>query len=148
MFPWGEILSAILPALDKVLPDTAARDKAKAALTQALLDSAGKIEGDRAQIIQSEAQSESWLARSWRPLAMINFLALLDAYWMGYAPDYLVNNPRVVDHLFTLLTIGIGGYITGRSVEKASGKVAAILQGRRAAQSAPRTDSQAQTIGR
>ena len=32
----------------------------------------------QADIIQSEAQSESWLTRNWRPLTMLTFVALIE----------------------------------------------------------------------
>lgn len=128
---WANLIGLILPAIEKAIPDKAAQDKAKAELTQALLSNAQEIEQARAKIVASEAQSAGFLTRSWRPIAMLNFLALLDAYWLGYAPDYLVQSPDLVGQLFTLLTVGIGGYIGGRSVEKASAQVAGLLQGRK-----------------
>ena len=126
---WEAILSAIMPAIEKALPDTAARDRAKAAIKAQLLDNQGSILQARAGIIEAEARSDGWLARNWRPLSMINFLALLDAYWMGYAPAYLVAHTELVQQLFHLLTVGIGGYIAGRSVEKVAPKVVQIVKG-------------------
>jgi len=77
----------------------------------------------KSKIIIAEAQGQSWLQRSWRPLVMIWFCILLGLYWFGVAPDYLVSNPALVDSLFTLLKIGIGGYIGGRTAEKIADKL-------------------------
>jgi hypothetical protein len=76
-----------------------------------------ELEAQR-DIIVAEAKGESWLQRSWRPVTMLSFLVLLFVYWFGLAPDYVVENPTVVDSVFDLLKIGIGGYIVGRSAEK------------------------------
>lgn len=70
----------------------------------------------QASIITQEAKAESWLTRSWRPLLMIWFAGLAGAHWMGLTPDTLPQ--ETVDDLFTLVQIGVGGYIGGRSVEK------------------------------
>lgn len=112
------ILAAILPTLTKILPDPAARQKAQDEIKAALVSQQGDLLKARAGIIEAEAQSQGWLARNWRPLAMLNFLGLLDAYWFGLAPGYLTSDPGAVNHLFSLLTIGIGGYIGAQTVEK------------------------------
>ncbi len=84
----------------------------------------GEITRAAASIITAEAAGESWLQRSWRPIAMLNFLGLLNLYWFGAAPDYLVDSPELVGQLFTLLTVGIGGYVGGRTIEKTARVVA------------------------
>lgn len=68
--------------------------------------------------IRAEINSESWLSSNWRPLTMLTFVALICAYWFGFAPDYLVENPSVVSELFSLVKLGLGGYVIGRSGEK------------------------------
>ena len=75
----------------------------------------------RSNIVVSEAKGESWLQRSWRPIAMLTFLALsvLDA--LGFLPNPLA--PQA----WTLMQIGLGGYVIGRSFEKnATGRVKEI----------------------
>lgn len=72
----------------------------------------------QSKAIQAEATGQSWLQRNWRPITMMFFLYLLGSYWHGYAPEYLIQNPQLVDKLFSLLQVGIGGYIASRGVEK------------------------------
>ncbi len=63
-------------------------------------------------IITAEAQSQSVLARNWRPVTMLVFLLLvvLDSFgWLA--------NP-LSSEAWLLLQIGLGGYVAGRSVEK------------------------------
>ena len=70
----------------------------------------------RSSIIIAEAQSQSWLARNWRPIVMIEFggLILLIATGIMNVEDLAM----VPNQLWRLLQIGIGGYIVGRSAEK------------------------------
>ena len=68
-------------------------------------------------IILSEARGTSWLQRNWRPGMMVLFAGMLLSYWFGYVPPNL--SQATLDQLFGLLKIGIGGYVVGRTVEKA-----------------------------
>lgn len=70
----------------------------------------------QADIIQSEAQSESWLTRNWRPLTMLTFVALIVADWLGYSAPNLP--PEMKEKLYSIVETGLMGYIIARSVEK------------------------------
>lgn len=72
----------------------------------------------QASTITAEAQGESWLQRNWRPLTMVTFLGLIVSYWFGYSPQNITED--IIKELFTLVEIGLGGYVVGRSVEKAA----------------------------
>ena len=102
--------------IERLIPDPEARDKAKLELMR--LDEQGELQAMQtsAGIITAEAQGESWIQRTWRPIMMLFFGALVGAYWFGYTPENL-SDERVGD-LFNLVQIGIGGYIVGRSAEK------------------------------
>ena len=65
----------------------------------------------RANIVNSEAQSQHWLTATWRPITMLTFLALAVGDSLGWLPNPLR------DEAWTLLQLGIGGYILGRSGE-------------------------------
>lgn len=76
-------------------------------------------------IIIAEAQSESWLTRNWRPITMMTFLWVILWYawlqpalvaWAGLTPI----EPTYVQigELINLITIGLTGYVGGRSLEK------------------------------
>lgn len=70
----------------------------------------------QAKVITAEAQSESWLARNWRPLVMLWFAVLVGAHWLGFTPDNIT--PAVVAQLLDIVQYGLTGYIVGRSAEK------------------------------
>lgn len=66
----------------------------------------------RANIVQAEASSEHWLTASWRPITMLTFLALAVGDSLGWLPNPLR------DEAWTLLQLGLGGYVLARSGEK------------------------------
>ena len=71
----------------------------------------------QSQVIVAEAQGQSWMQRNWRPLTMLVFLGLvvLDSF-------AILANP-LSKEAWTLLQIGLGGYVLGRSYENSKGQV-------------------------
>jgi len=76
-----------------------------------------------AQIISSEARSDGWLTRSWRPIAILVLIFdfHLLAYWLisgQFPPELLQTLPPIMDKVLdTALILGgvVGG---GRALEK------------------------------
>lgn len=66
----------------------------------------------QASIINAEANGQSWLQRSWRPITMLTFLGLVVFDSFGWLASPLASEAWV------LLQIGLGGYVVGRSAEK------------------------------
>ena len=62
-------------------------------------------------VIIAEAQG-SWLQKNWRPITMLTFLALVVCDSFGQLKFPLA------PEAWTLLQIGLGGYVPGRSIEK------------------------------
>ncbi|WP_305790653.1 3TM-type holin [Candidatus Endoriftia persephone] len=77
-----------------------------------VLDYETKLMESQASIIKAETTGQSWLQRSWRPVTMLTFLALVVFDSFGW-----LANP-LADEAWTLLQIGLGGYVAGRSAEK------------------------------
>jgi hypothetical protein len=75
----------------------------------------------QAKVIQAEAQGSSWLQRNWRPITMITFLILVVCDAFGLLTF------RLAEQAWTLLQIGLGGYVIGRSVEKSAPAVIKAL---------------------
>ena len=82
----------------------------------------------KTEIIVAEAKSESWVTRNWRPVTMLSFVAAILGYWFGLTPDTLT--PEAVDSMFTLVQIGLGGYVVGRSAEKVIPSIVKSLKAR------------------
>ncbi len=118
------IVKSIGGILGKYITDKDKVEEFKADALSTILNSESVITEARASIIEAEAKGESWLQRNWRPLTMVSFLGLLGFYWFGFAPQYLIDNPSVVEKVFSLLQIGIGGYIGSRGIEKVINTVA------------------------
>ena len=92
--------------------------KIEAELSFKLLDYQKELTQAQSKIITAEAQGESWLQRNWRPIVMLTLVGLVVSYFFGLAPEYLINNPDIVEELFSIVKIGLGGYVIGRSAEK------------------------------
>lgn len=79
-------------------------------------------------VVVAEAQGESCLQRNWRPLIMLSFGAILvNNYifipWMhalGFTDAPLLDIP---EGMWGLLTVGLGGYVVGRTIEKTGSSV-------------------------
>lgn len=94
---------------------------------------------ERSKIVQAEATGHSWLQRNWRPLLMLVFVAIVANNYIIFPYLSLFTEKTVMlelpDKMWTLMVIGVGGYIGGRTVEKAapgvSGAVMGFLKGKK-----------------
>lgn len=77
-----------------------------------VIDYETKLLEGKTAIITAEATGQSWMQRNWRPITMLTFLALVVFDSFGWLPNELA------DEAWTLLQIGLGGYVAGRSAEK------------------------------
>ncbi len=84
----------------------------QAAAMQRVFDYESETLKAKAGIVQAEAQSEHWVTATWRPITMLAFLALAVGDSLGWLPNPLR------DEAWTLLQIGLGGYVVARSGEK------------------------------
>ncbi len=80
----------------------------------------------KASIIVAEANSESWITRTWRPLIMLEFGLLVGLIATGIMDVEAL--AAVPDKLWNLIMIGIGGYITSRGAEKMIPDIVASLK--------------------
>lgn len=115
----GSLVSPVTTLIDKMHTSEDEKNAAKAALVRIeneaaarLLDYERQVLDLQARSIIAEAQGSSWLQRSWRPITMLTFLALVVADSFGVLAF------RLSGEAWTLLKIGIGGYVVGRSAEK------------------------------
>ena len=81
----------------------------------------------QSKVIIAEAQSESWITRTWRPLTMLAFVALPFFVLFGLDPAPLQGVPDLV---WKIIWTGLGGYIGGRTVEKTAPKIVSALRSR------------------
>lgn len=84
---------------------------------RAILDSEKDIAEAQADVLKTEIASRNWLASNWRPILMLTFTyIILHAFVL--APVFGIATVVIPDQMWNLLTIGVGGYIGGRTVEK------------------------------
>ena len=113
--------------IDRLWPDPAQRDQAKLAMLE-LAQKGELVEFSfRGEIVKTEAASEHWLAANWRPILMLTFGALIVARWFGWAAPNLSEAEYL--KLWSIVELGLGGYVIGRSAEKIVPAVAAALKG-------------------
>ena len=77
----------------------------------------------QSSVIISEVNSESKAARSWRPHLMYLFMIIIFNNYIVYPYLKAFTNygmlMEIPPQMWTLLQIGVGGYVAGRSLEKA-----------------------------
>lgn len=104
---------------DRIFPDPEhelKRIELQQALQAAVLERTSEIERAAAEVVKAEAQGESWLQRTWRPVTMLVFVSLIVARWLGWSAPNL--GEAEVMKLWDIVEIGLGGYVIGRSAEK------------------------------
>lgn len=127
------MIAQLLPFLAPILTDVVKRvlpaDPQKAAELEkevqlALLTHADGLEKMRGEIILAEAKSESWFTSNWRPLLMMVMVCIIAMNYLLIPTAAIFYPPlnaveyELPQELWTLLQIGVGGYIVGRSGEK------------------------------
>ena len=121
------MLNAVAPlakilfnTIEKAVPDKDLQEKLKAQLQTQLLQSHTQELTAAARIIEAEAKA-GWFASSWRPLLMyVLIFILVWNYVIG--PVIKVFTGAVISFelpgdVWTLLNVGLGGYVIGRSAE-------------------------------
>ena len=84
------------------------------------LDYEKQLAQSQANIIVAEATANSWLTRTWRPITMLTFVALV--VWSQFT------GMVIPPDLWFVIKIGLGGYLGGRSVEKSVASITEIMK--------------------
>lgn len=113
--PAADLIDNVHTSKEEKLTLQAEMQRIQTEFQSKILDYESKLMEAQSSVIRAEATSSSWLASNWRPIAMLTFLALvvLDSF-------KLLANP-LAPEAWTLLQIGLGGYVVGRSAEKVVG---------------------------
>ena len=120
------IIGAVLPVVERLLgeliEDPDKRAEAREKLLASLTEADAKLASERASIVRAEIGSSRWLAATWRPLLMLTFGAvvfnnLILAPYVGAIFGASVYVP-LPERAWDLMSIGVGGYIVGRTGEK------------------------------
>ena len=122
------IIGPVSNLLGEYVEDADKRAELENRLRLALLTQESDFVNATRDVVVAEAQGESYLQRNWRPLIMLSFGAILvNNYifipWMhalGFTDAPLLDIP---EGMWGLLTVGLGGYVVGRTIEKTGSSV-------------------------
>ena len=118
----GTVGKLIFDIIDRTIDDPKQKAELQRQATQMLHEEGqARLQG-QISIILAEANGKSWLQRNWRPILMLTIVAIIANNYIIAPYLGLFGLPAVVldlpSELYTLMTIGVGGYIAGRSGEK------------------------------
>lgn len=117
------VLAPILgDVLKRVIPDSDKANDIEKEVKLALLEHTDSLEAMRGKIVLEEAKSANWLTAAWRPLLMMVVILIIACNYLIF-PIVRIFYPEMISlelpqELWQLLTIGVGGYVVGRSGEK------------------------------
>ena len=111
----GDVLKRVIPDMDK-------RMDIEREVKLALLEHTDSLESIRGKIVLEEAKSTNWMTAAWRPLLMMVVILIIACNYLVF-PIIRIFYPEMIQlelpvELWNLLTIGVGGYVVGRSGEK------------------------------
>jgi hypothetical protein len=121
------LLNAVAPlakilfnTVDKAVEDKDLANRLKADLQTQMLQSHTQELTAAAKVIEAEAKA-GWFSASWRPLLMyVLIFILVWNYILGPVIKFFFHAAITIDlpgDVWTLLQIGLGGYVVGRSAE-------------------------------
>jgi hypothetical protein len=84
----------------------------------------------QADVIKTEAQGASWLQRNWRPISMLSFVFVI-LYAFVVVPTFNLTPVTLPENLWTVVQVGFGGYVFGRSAEKIAPHIADAFKNRK-----------------
>ena len=118
----GTIVDKVLNVIDKSVKDKDLKEKLKSEIQLTIFtkeyDKIMKKLQVQRDIIVAEATGHSWLQRNWRPIIMLMFGYLI-AHNYIFAPLFGFQMLDIPSDVYQVIKIGLGGYVVGRSIEKA-----------------------------
>ncbi|WP_433925055.1 3TM-type holin [Vreelandella sp. 21] len=116
------ITGPLFDVLDQVVTDKDEANRLKTEIQAQLIDSQNSALKAQMQIILAEAQGDSWAQRNWRPVLMLVIVAIIGnnyliAPYLGAMFGVGLTLP-LPERLWDLMTLGVGGYVAGRTVDK------------------------------
>ena len=126
--PVSNLFTKALDVVDDLVPDKDLAARLKAELQQRMIEISHtefvSLIKSQSEIVIAEASGESWLQRNWRPGLMALFGIIIAnnyivAPYIGllFGPQYETMLDIPPD-MWSLLKLGLSGYIVGRSAEK------------------------------
>lgn len=126
----GKVVGTIGNIIDQKVEDKDLANKLKAEAAAQILNQDNEEYlthlKEAASVIRAEAQSESFIARNWRPIIMLLFGGIIANNYILFPWFNALGLPAVTMNIppdmWALLKLGIGGYVVSRGVEKSIDK--------------------------
>lgn len=108
----SDILNSISGVINTYNLTSKEKEQIKADMNNILIQHYDKIAEIQRDIISAETKG-NWLQRSWRPIVMLTFSAIV-------VLGIFIDIPLLKDDspFWDLIQLGLGGYVIGRSAEK------------------------------
>ncbi len=116
----GDLAGTIGGVVDNLSTSDDEKSAAKAELTNVVLGSLNRLQEAQKEVLVTELKG-NWLQRSWRPILMMTFGAILVCKWFGWTDANIDHELEI--KLMDIVQLGLGGYVIGRSAEKIAGTV-------------------------
>ena len=123
--PAADLVGELIEDKDKANQIRASLAMAQHSITSEVIQLEGKVVKAKADIIVAEATSESWITSNWRPVTMLTFVFLVVLKWLGFTAGNISEALEL--ELMSLIQIGLGGYVVGRSLEKVGPSITAVF---------------------
>ena len=122
----GDVIKGVIGLIDKSTLDKDVAEKLKADIQQQILNldyaSYDKVIEQKAKVLLGEIQGQSWLQRNWRPILMLTIVGIVANNYLVYPYLSLFGIKAtpldLPSRLWDLMTLGVGGYVAGRTAEK------------------------------
>ena len=122
-----KVFKQVGDVVDNLFTSEEERLNARNAIFKVLQDAQLELQKMQTEIIVAEAKG-NWLQRSWRPVLMLSFgFIIIYTKFISQLSTYLVT-PVLEPQFWSLLEIGIGGYVIGRSGEKIVDKLGPLFK--------------------
>ena len=122
-----KVFKQVGDVVDNLFTSEEERLNARNQIFKVLQDAQLELQKMQTEIIVAEAKGNR-LQRSWRPILMLSFgFIIIYTKFISQLSAHLIT-PVLEPEFWSLLEIGIGGYVIGRSAEKIADKVGPLFK--------------------
>ena len=118
----ADLVPSIGRSIEKIIPDKDLARKLTHEIQVLVMGIESGLIQAKSAIIVAEAQGASWIQRNWRPVTMLTFVFIIANNYIivPYAVAFGAPIPmlEIPPLMWSMLTVGIGGYIGARPYEK------------------------------
>jgi hypothetical protein len=123
MLGWGNAIKGVTDLVGQFVEDKDKANELETAIKNNLIELEQDVVKAQRDVIVAEANSQSYMARNWRPIMMLTFVFIIANNYIlfPYANLFFPATAlelELPEAMWSLLKIGVGGYVMGRSGEK------------------------------